>query len=77
VITSGFGQIFPKGIPIGIVQSVGEVDVNIYKQIEVRPFVDFDTLEEVMVVTNPAVPMEGEENMSSVAPHQDVGTGGR
>ncbi len=77
VITSGFGQIFPKGIPIGIVQSVGEVDVNIYKQIEVRPFVDFNTLEEVMVVTSPAVPMEGEENMSSVAPHQDVGTGGR
>jgi rod shape-determining protein MreC len=77
VTTSGFGQIFPKGIPIGIVQSVGEVDVNIYKQIEVRPFIDFDTLEEVMVITTPVTPMEGIESMSTVAPHEDVGTGRR
>lgn len=76
VITSGFGQIFPKGIPIGIVQSVGEVDVNIYKQIEVRPFVDFDTLEEVMVVTTPTLALDNLEEMNSVAPHEDVGTGG-
>jgi rod shape-determining protein MreC len=52
VVTSGFGQIFPKGIPVGVVQSVGEQDVNIYKQIEVQPFVDFGALEEVMVLTN-------------------------
>ena len=32
---------------------MGEEDVNIYKQIEVRPFVDFRGLEEVMVITNP------------------------
>lgn len=76
VITSGFGQVFPKGIPIGIVQSVGEVDVNIYKQIEVRPFVDFDTLEEVMVVTTPTLALDNLEEMNSVAPHEDVGTGG-
>lgn len=76
VITSGFGQIFPKGIPIGIVQSVGEVDVNIYKQIEVRPFVDFDTLEEVMVVTTPTLALDNLEEMNTVAPHEDVGTGG-
>lgn len=54
VITSGMGGIFPRGIPIGVVESVGEEDVNIYKQIEVRPFVDFRGLEEVMVITNPA-----------------------
>ena len=42
VVTSGFGQIFPKGIPIGHgARASGEEDVNIYKQIEVRPFVDF------------------------------------
>ncbi|GAB4245156.1 MAG: rod shape-determining protein MreC [Thermoleophilia bacterium] len=77
VITSGFGQIFPKGIPIGLVESVGEEDVNIYKQIEVRPFVDFSTLEEVMVLTNPVIVGEKLEDMRAVAPQQDMGTGSR
>lgn len=75
IISSGFGQIYPKGIPIGIVQSVAEVDVDIYKQIEVRPFVSFDTLEEVMVITTPMPISEAVEDMTSVAPHEDVGTG--
>ncbi|MHB8870405.1 MAG: rod shape-determining protein MreC [Thermoleophilia bacterium] len=77
VISSGFGQIYPKGIPIGIVQSVGEVDVNIYKQIEVRPFVAFETLEEVMVITTPMPAGESLEDMTNVAPQEDVGTGRR
>jgi rod shape-determining protein MreC len=77
VTTSGFGQIFPKGIPIGVVQSVGEIDVNIYKQIEVRPFIDFDSLEEVMVITTPLESMDDIEDMNSVSPHEDVGTGQR
>lgn len=75
IISSGFGQIYPKGIPIGIVQSIGEVDVDIYKQIEVRPFVAFDTLEEVMVITTLMPVGEAVEDMTSVAPHEDVGTG--
>lgn len=72
VVTSGFGQIFPKGIPIGLVQTIGEVDVNIYKQIEVRPFVDFSSLEEVMVLTSPVQFGVGVETMDSVVP-RDTG----
>ena len=66
VITSGMGGIFPSGIPIGVVESVGEEDVNIYKQIEVRPFVDFRGLEEVMVITNP--PPASADPMRSLMP---------
>lgn len=73
VVTSGFGQIFPKGIPIGLVQTVGEVDVNIFKQIEVRPFVDFSSLEEVMVLTSTITVGVGVEGMTSVVP-QDTQT---
>ena len=73
VVTSGFGQIFPKGIPVGVVESVGEEDVNIYKQIEVRPFVDFRALEEVMVLTNP---LPANDEMQTVSPQQDIGIGG-
>jgi rod shape-determining protein MreC len=74
VVTSGFGQIFPKGIPIGLVQTIGEVDVNIYKQIEVRPFVDFSSLEEVMVLTSPVLVGAGVEAMDSVIPQNTTTT---
>lgn len=66
VVTSGMGGIFPRGIPIGVVESVGEEDVNIYKQIEVQPFVDFRGLDEVMVITNP--PPASAEPMRSLIP---------
>lgn len=53
IVTSGYGPIYPADIPIGIVASVGEEDVNIYKEIEVQAFVDFRVLEEVMVLILP------------------------
>ncbi len=68
VETSGFGEVYPKGIPVGVVQTVGEEDVNVYKQIEIRPFVDFGVLEEVMVVISPAVPKADESQMKTLTP---------
>jgi rod shape-determining protein MreC len=53
VVTSGFGGVYPPDIPVGIVVSVGEKDVNSYKEIEVQPFLDFRVLEEVMVLVVP------------------------
>jgi rod shape-determining protein MreC len=51
VITSGMkDSIFVRGIPIGEVTSVGRQDVNLYQSISVKPFVDFHTLDMVMVV---------------------------
>jgi rod shape-determining protein MreC len=54
VVTAGFGGIYPESIPVGIVASVGEEDVNIYKEIEVQAFVDFRVLEEVMILSVPS-----------------------
>ncbi len=48
VVTSGFDQIYPKGLPVGIVLKVG--DGNIYKSIVVRPAAELDRLETVLVV---------------------------
>jgi rod shape-determining protein MreC len=53
VVSSGYGGVYPADIPIGIVTSVGEETINIYKEIEVQPFVDFRVLEEVMVLIVP------------------------
>jgi rod shape-determining protein MreC len=49
IITSEYSNNFPAGIPIGYVTSVGTVD-NLFKNIEVDCFVDFENVEEVFVL---------------------------
>ncbi len=43
-------SLFPRNIPIGIVSSVGQTDTDIFKNIQVQPFVDFSSLESVLVL---------------------------
>jgi len=52
VVTSGLDQVYPKSLPVGTVANVGEG--NIYKTITVRPSVDLNRLEMVLVVLKPA-----------------------
>jgi rod shape-determining protein MreC len=49
IITSEYSNHFPAGIPVGYVISVGTID-NLFKKIDVEPFVNFKTLEEVFVL---------------------------
>lgn len=57
VVTSSYSNgIFPAGIPVGSVESVGEANTLLNRDVLVRPFVDFTRLDLVLVVTNaPAV----------------------
>lgn len=55
VVTSGVDGIYPKGFVIGTVDQV-ENGNGIYKAIRVRPSVEFNRLEEVLVVKAPPVP---------------------
>jgi rod shape-determining protein MreC len=51
VLTSGRkGSIFVRGIPIGVVESVGAQEVELYQSISIKPFVDFRKLDIVQVV---------------------------
>ncbi|MDA8234547.1 MAG: rod shape-determining protein MreC [Clostridia bacterium] len=50
VITSGMGGIFPKGLPIGKVVDINFASDGLQKYAIVKPFVDFDRLEEVFVI---------------------------
>jgi len=43
-------SIFPADIPIGVVTSVGQNETDIYKQIEVQPFVNLSSLQSVLVL---------------------------
>ena len=49
-LAGGLPSVYPRGIPIGTVTHVGQSDVGLYKDIQVRPFVDFSSLESVIVL---------------------------
>jgi rod shape-determining protein MreC len=61
VVTSGIDGIYPKGYVVGKVESVEKSGTN-YKQILVRPAVDFSSVEEVLVVLTPTPAREAEES---------------
>jgi rod shape-determining protein MreC len=55
VITSGWrsdglSSLYPRGIPIGVVTSVGLTSNDLYQQIQIRPFVDTSSLHSVIVL---------------------------
>jgi len=50
VITSGLGDIFPKGLPIGTVVGLENEPFAVYKTALIQPGVDFKHLEEVLVI---------------------------
>jgi rod shape-determining protein MreC len=55
VVTAGWrsrrlASLYPRGIPIGTVTSVGRTDTDIWTQVQVEPFVDFDSLDAVLVL---------------------------
>jgi rod shape-determining protein MreC len=52
ILTSGLGDRFPKKLVVGQVQEVRQHDVDLFQVAEVRPSVDFQTLETVLVITN-------------------------
>lgn len=50
IVTSPFGKMFPKGIPIGIVESSKNDAFNISKKITVKPIENLNKLERVLVI---------------------------
>jgi rod shape-determining protein MreC len=56
LVTAGWksgalSSIYPPNIPIGVVDKVGQNDVDLYKHVQVKPFADFKTLSSVLVLT--------------------------
>jgi rod shape-determining protein MreC len=55
VVTAGWragtlSSLYPKGIPIGKVASVGQTDTDLFQQVQVDPYVDFGSLDAVLVL---------------------------
>ncbi|MDA3903785.1 MAG: rod shape-determining protein MreC [Desulfuromusa sp.] len=50
LVTSGMGGVFPKGLPLALVESVKKDQFGLFQQITAMPTIDFSLLEEVMVI---------------------------
>ena len=57
MISAGLGGVFPPGIIVGVVSAVDEPRLGktspysgVFKEIEVRPSVDFSSLEELFIL---------------------------
>jgi rod shape-determining protein MreC len=55
VVTAGSGQgplgsFFPAGIPVGVVSSVSQQDVESFKDVQVLPFVNFADIDSVLIL---------------------------
>lgn len=50
IITSGFDDLFPEGIPVGYVTRVSKKESGFFQTIEVKPFQDPTSLDEVIVL---------------------------
>ncbi len=55
VLTAGIDGIYPKGIPIGAVVKAAQ-GPNLFKNITVKPSVDFGTIEEVIIIHTRKIP---------------------
>jgi len=66
VMTSGLGGTFPKGLVVGQVIDVLKNDDRMFQQAVIRPTVDFDRLELVLVITN--FPAEGSLGPATTTP---------
>ena len=68
VLTSGGDQVYPRGLPVGVVQSIApDPDHQPYTAIAVRPAVDLDRVEEVLVITGtqPNLPPDAQEDLAA------------
>jgi rod shape-determining protein MreC len=67
VLTSGGDQIYPRGLPVGTIESVApDPDHQPYTLIQLRPAANLNQLEEVLVITGTqsALPVEAQHDLA-------------
>lgn len=81
IITSGFGGIYPKGIPIGSVASIQNDAGGLLQYAILYPCVDFQKLEDVAIivnyreVTDPILPTSPQNNTNQSVANSTQSTG--
>lgn len=75
IIASGLGGVFPKGTLLGVVSAVNTPVSGLFHEIEVKPSVDLERLENVLVVTDRGKPVfvaEKEPTEAGVEPEVEA-----
>ncbi len=54
VVTSGLGQIYPKGLPVGTVVGVARTGGDLFQEATLRPAADLNHLEDLLIVIRSA-----------------------
>jgi len=70
VLTSGGDQVYPRGLPVGVVESIApDPDHQPYTAIRVKPAVNLDRVEEVLVITGtqPDLTPGAQQDLASAA----------
>jgi rod shape-determining protein MreC len=62
VVSAGYGRLYPKGIKVGTIDVVEQDAVGITQKIKVKPDVDFEKLEEVVILIRPNSAVDDELN---------------
>ena len=52
VVTSGLGGLLPRLLPVGRVDRITSTDAQLFKEAVIRPAVDFNRLESVLIITS-------------------------
>ncbi len=53
VVSSGLDGVFPKGLRVGRVSEIVRLNAGIFQEVAVTPYADFETLEEVFIISSP------------------------
>ncbi len=70
VLTSGGDQVYPRGLPVGTIESIApDPDHQPYTTIRLRPAANLDRLEEVLIITGTqaALPLEAQKDLAKGA----------
>ncbi len=59
IVSSGRDGVYPKGLPIGRVVAIDQDAAGMFQSVAVLPFVDFEKLEEALVILDPLTIPDG------------------
>ena len=68
VLTAGGDQIFPRGLPVGVVEKVSrDPERDAFVEVIVKPAAHLDRLDEVLVMTStePRFPQDQQQDMAA------------
>ena len=65
LLTSGMGDVFPKGIPVARVVKVEQAEHSLFQEVRARLLTEFSRLEEVLLLQT-GQKIEGEKTIESL-----------